>query len=261
MDLKKRISNTSRRINNYISNKITNLKRNLSSIKKYIPNTLTISRIVATPIIIISCISNNLPLTLFLTSYSFITDFLDGFLSRKWNVTSKLGAMLDQIADKILGIGSLLLSIYYVPILTINLILEGIISGINIKEKLKGKNPKTLFSGKVKTWGLSFTIISSLATKFIPNLINLASILSITTFIMQIVATIDYCIYYHKNKNDNNEIIVENIKQDDIQLDHFDKQKDKVLDYSKQQQIYYLTNLKHQLLHEETIKPKTKVKN
>ena len=229
-------------------------------IKKYIPNTLTISRIILTPIIMATFISNNLLLTLILTIYSLTTDFLDGFLSRKWNVTSKLGALLDQIADKILGIGSLLLSIYYVPILTINLILEGIISGINIKEKLKGNNPKTIFSGKVKTWGLSFTIISSLATKFIPNLINLASILSITTCIMQIITSIDYCLYYNKNKNDSNENIIERTKQNEIQLHHYDKQKDKVLDYSIQDQINYLTKLKHDLFPEEAIEPKTMVK-
>jgi CDP-diacylglycerol--glycerol-3-phosphate 3-phosphatidyltransferase len=37
-----------------------------------------------------------------------ITDFFDGYLARKWNVTSTLGAFLDTTADKLLVTGSLL---------------------------------------------------------------------------------------------------------------------------------------------------------
>lgn len=37
-----------------------------------------------------------------------ITDFFDGYLARRWNVTSTLGAFLDTTADKLLVTGSLL---------------------------------------------------------------------------------------------------------------------------------------------------------
>lgn len=226
-------------------------------IKKYIPNTLTISRIILTPIIMANFISNNLLLTLILTIYSLTTDFLDGFLSRKWNVTSKLGALLDQIADKVLGISALIISIKYVPILFLNLIFECVISSINIISKLKGNNPKSLFSGKVKTWSLSFTIVSSIATKFIPELTVLSTLLSIITSTLQIKTTNDYYKDYKKSELFRNRNKKENCNNDK-QLHH--SQKDKHLIYSKQEQINYLTNLKHDLLHEETIKKKTMVK-
>lgn len=226
-------------------------------LKKYIPNTLTISRIILTPIIMATFISNNLLLTLILTIYSLTTDFLDGFLSRKWNVTSKLGALLDQIADKVLGISALIISIKYVPILFLNLIFECVISSINIISKLKGNNPKSLFSGKVKTWSLSFTIVSSIATKFIPELTVLSNLLSIITSTLQIKTTNDYYKDYKKSELFRNRNKKENCNNDK-QLHH--SQKDKQLIYSKQEQIKYLTNLKHNLLHEETIKQKTMVK-
>jgi CDP-diacylglycerol--glycerol-3-phosphate 3-phosphatidyltransferase len=37
-----------------------------------------------------------------------VTDFLDGYLARKWNVTSITGAILDPIADKVLVCGAVL---------------------------------------------------------------------------------------------------------------------------------------------------------
>ena len=37
-----------------------------------------------------------------------VTDFFDGFLARRWNVVSTLGAILDPIADKVLVCGAIL---------------------------------------------------------------------------------------------------------------------------------------------------------
>src|SRR5690606_27514853 len=42
------------------------------------------------------------PLSAFLFALAGITDWLDGWLARRWSVTSKLGAFLDPVADKIL---------------------------------------------------------------------------------------------------------------------------------------------------------------
>jgi len=42
-----------------------------------------------------------------LAIYLFIalTDFWDGFLARKWNTCSSLGIVLDQVSDKLVGLG------------------------------------------------------------------------------------------------------------------------------------------------------------
>ena len=232
------------------------------NIKKYIPNTLTISRIILTPVIMATFISNNLLLTLILTIYSLTTDLLDGYLSRKWRVTSKIGALLDQIADKVLGFCTLIISIKYVPILFLNLILECVISGINIVSKLKGYNPKTLFSGKVKTWSLSFTLVSSIATKFIPQLAVFSTLLSIVTTFLQIKTTADYYYDYKKKKAIKTAEALEAKRiEKDNQL-HHSENKDKHLNYSKrQEQIDDLQKLRHQLLPiRDSNKPKTMVK-
>ena len=69
--------------------------------KKYIPNILTSLRIIAIPFIIYLGITNHYKTLIVLAALIAFTDFLDGFLARKWEVTSLLGANLDAIADKL----------------------------------------------------------------------------------------------------------------------------------------------------------------
>ena len=77
-----------------------------------IPNYLTIGRIIIVPIFVISFYlpgfyGDIIPLVLFVTA-SF-TDFLDGLLARMYKEESKLGELLDPIADKILVASALIL--------------------------------------------------------------------------------------------------------------------------------------------------------
>ena len=80
--------------------------------KVKIPNYLTIGRIIIVPIFVISFYlpgfyGDIIPLVLFVTA-SF-TDFLDGLLARMYKEESKLGELLDPIADKILVAAALIL--------------------------------------------------------------------------------------------------------------------------------------------------------
>lgn len=69
-----------------------------------VPNLLTISRIACTPFIGYHIMANDLTPALCLFAYSCITDFLDGFIARKWHSKSVAGTILDPIADKLLMI-------------------------------------------------------------------------------------------------------------------------------------------------------------
>ena len=77
-----------------------------------IPNYLTIGRIIIVPFFVIAFYfpgfyGDIIPLTLFIIA-SF-TDFLDGLLARMFKEESKLGELLDPIADKIIVATALIL--------------------------------------------------------------------------------------------------------------------------------------------------------
>ena len=67
-----------------------------------IVNLITFSRIVLAPVILVFLILDNYLLCLLLFVLAGITDYLDGYLARKYNAESQLGEILDPIADKIL---------------------------------------------------------------------------------------------------------------------------------------------------------------
>jgi len=90
---------------------------------KSIPNILTLSRILVVPFFILMFYSNLFYfklLSLFIFFLSSITDFLDGYLARKYNLVTSLGKFIDPLADKILILTAffLLYSLYseFIPL-------------------------------------------------------------------------------------------------------------------------------------------------
>ena len=69
-----------------------------------IPNILTVLRLLAAPGVAVMFLYFNRPLAdwfaLILFVAAAVTDWFDGYLARAWKQETKLGAMLDPIADK-----------------------------------------------------------------------------------------------------------------------------------------------------------------
>ncbi|MFO1129867.1 MAG: CDP-diacylglycerol--glycerol-3-phosphate 3-phosphatidyltransferase [Rickettsiales bacterium] len=127
---------------------------------KSIPNYLTYLRIFVIPIIIATfyfekdALIKKIGAILFL--FACLTDFLDGWLARKLNCTSKLGELLDPIADKILVSTMLLMLVKYrdVDIVPCLLILAREVAITNIRNKLSSieVNLKVSNIAKIKTF-------------------------------------------------------------------------------------------------------------
>ena len=72
---------------------------------RHIPNLLTSCRIAAIPFLIATMLSNNFSdawQAFMIFAIVALTDFADGYLVRRWQVQSRLGAFLDPAADKLL---------------------------------------------------------------------------------------------------------------------------------------------------------------
>ena len=84
---------------------------------KMVPNWMTILRIMVAPVIAVLIwlddVKTGYMPALALFVLASISDFIDGWMARRLGVVSKLGAMLDPIADKVL-IGTCLVSLAHV---------------------------------------------------------------------------------------------------------------------------------------------------
>ena len=104
-----------------------------------IPNILTIGRIIIVPIFVISffvpgIVGDLVPFFLF--ALASFTDLLDGFLARLYKEESKLGELLDPIADKILVAAALIL-----------LVMNGIIKNYEVIAAITILTREILISG------------------------------------------------------------------------------------------------------------------
>jgi cardiolipin synthase len=72
-----------------------------------IPNLITLGRIILVPIVVWAITSGEMRAAFFLFVAAGISDAVDGFLAKRFHMTSELGALIDPLADK-----ALIVSIY-----------------------------------------------------------------------------------------------------------------------------------------------------
>jgi cardiolipin synthase (CMP-forming) len=77
------------------------------TIPNSIPNLITLTRILLVPIIVWAIASGEMEIAFAIFIIAGVSDAVDGFLAKRFNMTSELGALLDPLADK-----ALLVSIY-----------------------------------------------------------------------------------------------------------------------------------------------------
>ena len=110
-----------------------------------IPNILTIGRLIIVPIFVLSFyipgIVGDLVPFFFFAVASF-TDFLDGLIARLYKEESKLGELLDPIADKILVAAALVL-----------LVMNGIIKNLEVIAAIIILTREILISGLKRIFG------------------------------------------------------------------------------------------------------------
>jgi len=125
---------------------------------KYMPNILTVLRLLACPLLIYLYEINDLSLVLIIFFLACLTDFFDGYLAKKGNFKSNFGKTLDPIADKLLIITMCGLIIFHHSIWVIEIpvyiiiIREMIVSFLRFNLADKNKNIDVSLLSKYKTF-------------------------------------------------------------------------------------------------------------
>ncbi|WP_457653969.1 CDP-diacylglycerol--glycerol-3-phosphate 3-phosphatidyltransferase [Rhodocaloribacter sp.] len=127
---------------------------------KYVPNTITIIRILVTPVLLVFLMTDTLwgyawALGLFILAS--ISDYLDGKLARSFEVHSRLGQFLDPFADKVLVLGTFVALAVLIPETApwwgVALIgfRDLMVTGLRAWAEANGRSIRTLGVAKAKT--------------------------------------------------------------------------------------------------------------
>ena len=175
-----------------------------------IPNILSMFRIALIPVIIwLYCVKGNYSLTAVVLIISGITDAVDGYIARHFNMISDIGKALDPIADKLTQISMLYCLTTKFPLMLIPfglLIIKEVISailGIIMIHSTKNVH-SAVWHGKISTILLYSMMTLHIIWSNIPKTISISAIMLCTAMI--ILSFILYSEIYIKT-------IIKSIKQ------------------------------------------------
>lgn len=136
--------------------------------KENIPNALTLLRVLMIPIfIVILSLGDNLALHItaaVIFALASITDYLDGYLARKWQVVTNFGKFADPMADKLLVMSAfiMLIELGMAPAWVVAVIIcrELAVTGLRLLlVETGGTVLAAAMPGKIKTFSQMFAII------------------------------------------------------------------------------------------------------
>lgn len=184
--------------------------------KMNVPNALTMVRIFCTPLIILMFllpIPKGIGVFVALGIYvlACITDFLDGYIARKYNLITDFGKFMDQIADKFLTTTAMFLVLFGRAAVTANwlavlmflvvILRDILISGIRMVAANKNVVIAADIFGKVKSLFLdlaSMVLILYVGLREVCscNFLMYVQVFGLSLMIIGVVLTIVSCVNY-----------------------------------------------------------------
>lgn len=184
--------------------------------KMNVPNTLTMVRIFCTPLLILMFllpIPQGIGVFIALGIYALacITDFLDGYIARKYNLITDFGKFMDQIADKFLTTTAMFLVLFGRAAVTANwlavvmflivILRDILISGIRMVAANKNVVIAADIFGKVKSFFLdvaSMVLILFVGLREVCNcdFLTYVQVFGLSLMIIGVALTIVSCVNY-----------------------------------------------------------------
>lgn len=167
-----------------------------------IPNLLSLFRILLIPLIVwLYCVKGDYIWTCVILILSGLTDTVDGWIARRFDMTSNIGIVLDPVADKMTQATIIFCLTYTFPVmrtfLLIFLVTEVILGLMGL---VVMKANRAVYSakwyGKITTWLLYVTAIVHVLFPGIPHNLSLAMVCACIAVLL--FSLVSYAVRYAK---------------------------------------------------------------
>lgn len=170
-----------------------------------IPNILSFIRILLVPIFIALFLCNYEITAFIIFVLAMLTDVIDGFIARKFNMQTELGKLIDPLADKLIKISAIICftikNIIPVSILIVFLILDLFLIVSSVIILKQGIVIKSNIFGKLGTFLVFVGIVLSF---FYKDVNNANIIILLIGLIIYAISCVSYTIiYFIKRKRQN----------------------------------------------------------
>ena len=179
-----------------------------------IPNILSLFRVLLVPVfaaLMFMNIKYNLVFSAIIFILSGLTDVLDGYIARRFNMTTKLGRILDPLADKLMQFTAVICMAikailpFWVPVLFFVKDFLMLIGGLKSYKILKDM-PRSLWYGKLTTivfycFFISILIFNNMSSHIKMLLILIAVVIALFSLTMYLFRFIQ--IYRKDNRNNS----------------------------------------------------------
>lgn len=177
-----------------------------------LPNKITMLRVIMIPFFVAFMLVPGIPYGKYIAVGIFIlaslTDTLDGYLARKYNLVSNFGKFMDPLADKLLVSSALICfaALHTMPAWIVIIIIsrEFIISGFRLVASDAGVVIAASWWGKVKTVVQMVMAVVLILDFDIPVFNILEQVLIYAALILTVISLIDYLVKNWKVMNDGN---------------------------------------------------------
>ena len=162
-----------------------------------IPNLITLGRILLVPIVVWAIAANQMEIAFAVFVVAGVSDAVDGFLAKRFNLRSELGALLDPLADKALlvsifvtlGVWGALPRWIVILVVSRDIMIVGAVIVSWLFDKPVAMKPSMVSKlNTVSQVGFVALVLAALGFNFDPAPYDLALMVLVTTFTLVSVA-------------------------------------------------------------------------
>ena len=166
---------------------------------KNVPNILSSIRICLVPVFAVTYFYEGESIKIYAAlvyALASFTDFLDGFIARKYNITSNLGKILDPLGDKLMTLTALMCITIdgVIPVWAVVAVLAKelvmVLGGAVIRKKQDGVIPPANIFGKISTVVFFVVCVTLMLFRSIPE--NIATIMISIAIALMMMALVSY---------------------------------------------------------------------